>query len=162
MIQWNDLIQCWRLAILSSLLFPKLHMYWLLWDKMCCTLSTMEPHAKEMKSQMLILVEPLWSYASTPKLRAVLPSTESSASGLHKRTPHAAACFLTILRCSHAEQTERCLKEQFCPGCCPQGAGTHPWNLKTENKHSQSLEGRGNKLSTRDLVLCRCFCKYKK
>lgn len=53
-----------------SSVFPKLHMYWLLWDKMCCTLSTMEPHAKEMKSQMLILVEPLWSYASTPKLKS--------------------------------------------------------------------------------------------
>lgn len=44
----------------------------------------------------------------------------------------------------------------------PIGAGTLPWNLKIENKPSQSLEGRGNKLSTRDLVLCRCFCKYKK
>lgn len=37
--------------------------------------------------------------------------------GLHKHTPHSAACFLTILRCSHTEQTERCLKEHFCLEC---------------------------------------------
>lgn len=78
MIQWNDLIQ--RLGILFSSLFPKLCVYQFLWTA-CASHSAQWDltFGMEIKSQILTFVEPLWAYTSTPKVRVVLPSTDSSS-----------------------------------------------------------------------------------
>lgn len=61
--------------------------------------------------------------------------------GLHKRKAHPAAWFLTILRCSHAEQTERRPKEHFCLECGPQRQVHFPETSKDKISTHKVLRG---------------------
>lgn len=94
----------------------------------------------------------LWSHiSSTPAhlnselsfhLQRTLPLV---LQGLHKHTPHPAACFLTILKCSQAEQTERCPKEHFCLECGPQGqVHIHETSKQKINTHKVLRRGEIN------------------
>lgn len=124
MIQWNDLIQCQRLAIPFSLLcFPSY--VWTDFTGTRCAAHSAQWNLMVRKWNYKCWY--LWSrFGLTPThLNSELSFHLQRAlllvlQGLHKHTPHPAACFLTILRCSCAEQTEMCLKEHFSLECSPQ------------------------------------------
>lgn len=62
--------------------------------------------------------------------------------GVHKCTPCPATRFLTICRCSLAEQTEGCLKEHFCLECTlPGQVHFYTKSLSRKYEGSRSLEG---------------------